>query len=124
MEVKAIAKYIRVSPRKMDLLVRGVKHMAPNHAVVVLEHTSKSGAKPLRKVIASALANATQKNIDQVLQFKTIEVLSAGGMKRHRPVSRGMAHSYKKRMSHVKVVLTDEKVNEQVKIEKKENKSS
>lgn len=107
MEVSATAKYIRVSPRKMELLAKSIKSMAPKQATQVLRLMNQSGALPLGKVILSALANAKNSNLaEDELGFKKIEVLPGSAMKRFRAVSRGMAHSYKKRMSHVKVVLT------------------
>jgi ribosomal protein L22 len=59
--------------------------------------------------MASAIANAMQKNAkEETLRTKIIEVMGAGGMKRWHAVSRGQAHGYKKRMTHIRVVLTDE----------------
>ena len=110
MEVQAISRYIRISPRKMQLLAREVHSMAPATAASMLTHLNKNGAQALKKLIESALANAKAKELPTAqLAFKHIEVVSGGAMKRFRAVSRGMAHTYKKRMSHVRVVLTDEK---------------
>lgn len=107
MEITATAKFIRVSPRKMELLVRGIKKFSPQTAVDTLKFTNKSGSVPLLKVIASALNNAKQAAIDTGdVRFKEIHVLPGGAMKRFRAVSRGMAHEYKKRMTHVTVILT------------------
>jgi large subunit ribosomal protein L22 len=78
-------------------------------ALAKLVVTSQAGASPLAKAIASALANATQKQADGgALKFKTIEIMGGPAMKRFRAVSRGQAHSYKKRMTHIRVILTDE----------------
>jgi len=110
MEVQAISRYIRISPRKMQLLAREVHSMAPATAASMLTHLNKNGAQALKKLIESALTNAKAKELQAAqLKFKHIEVVSGGAMKRFRAVSRGMAHTYKKRMSHVRVVLTDEK---------------
>lgn len=129
MDIIATSKYIRVSPRKLDLLVKSVRDLKPTQAVATLAYINKSGAAPLKKVIVSALANAKQQKIGtDLLTFKEIQVLSGSGMKRFRPVSRGMAHSYKKRMAHVKVILTETKPSvAEVKketVEKTEEKSS
>lgn len=111
MEIQATSQFIRVTPRKMQLLVKGIKSMHPSDAVVTLSYLKKSGAMPLKKVILSALANAKNKSVSDTknLEFKKIEILTGPVMKRFRPVSRGMAHQYKKRMSHIKVVLTENK---------------
>lgn len=123
MEATAITKYVRVSPRKLQLLVKSIRELTPADAVGQLKYLRKSGAVPLKKVIESALANAKQGNIgsESDLQFKQIAVLPAASMKRFRAVSRGMAHEYKKRMSHIRIVLTttDNKVKTEQKTERK-----
>jgi large subunit ribosomal protein L22 len=116
MDTQATARYIRISPRKMLLLVDSIKNQRPQQAVETLTYLHKSGAADLKKVIASALANAKNKNVAALtdLEFKHIDVLPGSAMKRFRAVSRGMAHTYKKRMSHVTVVL---RVNQKAKAE-------
>ncbi len=110
MKASATAKYIRVAPRKLLNLVGAIKNLRPTEALAKLEYTEKSGAKHLYKVIASAISNAKNLQIADAtgLTFEKIEVLPGSAMKRFRAVSRGMAHTYKKRMSHIRVVLTEE----------------
>ena len=109
MEFTATGKYTRVSPRKLALLARSVKDVTPLAAVVRLTHINKAGAQPLQKVINSVLANAKAQNANvNELKFKHIQVTPGSALKRFRAVSRGMAHSYKKRMSHIRVILTDD----------------
>lgn len=109
MDYSAVAKYIRMSPRKVGLVARAVKTLAPAAAIARLKRLPKRAAGPLSDVIVSALANAKEKKADtSKLTFKEISVLSGPVMKRWQPVSRGQAHAYKKRMTHIKVVLTDE----------------
>lgn len=109
MDYQATEKYIRVSTRKVRLVADSVRPMRPLDALAKLVTTAQSGASPLAKTIASALANASQKQADSAaLTFKTIEVMGGPAMKRFRAVSRGQAHSYKKRMTHIRVILTDE----------------
>lgn len=113
MDIQATAKYVRVSPRKLMLVADSVRQLSAKQAVATLMFINKSGARELRGVILSALANAKTKNVagaDELI-FKTLSVYPGSAMKRFRAVSRGMAHEYKKRMSHIKVVLT-EKTNE------------
>ena len=74
----------------------------------------KIAAIPMSTVIASAIANASQKQVKpEDLKFKTIEVMGGPVMKRFHAVSRGQAHSYKKRMTHVRIILTDEGVKKE-----------
>ncbi|MFZ5845129.1 MAG: large ribosomal subunit protein uL22 [Patescibacteria group bacterium] len=114
MEYQATAKYLRFSPRKALLVADSIRHLTPEAALVALANLPKAAAKPLIKVITSALANAKQKGIGtETLRFKTIEVMSAPALRRFRAVSRGMAHTYKKRMTHIRVVLIAKEVNSQ-----------
>lgn len=115
MQSQAISKFIRVSPRKMTLLATSIKSKRPDEALAMLKNMHKSGSSDLYKTISSAIANARVKNLDtNTLEFKEVSMMSAGGMKRFMPVSRGMSHSYKKRMSHIRVVLTNEKSDNQI----------
>ncbi len=105
----ATAKYIRRSTRKLRLVADSIRGLAPTEAVTHLERMMKQSAEPLADVIKSALANAKQKQVEAgAVRFKTIEIMGGPSMKRWRAVSRGQAHAYKKRMTHIRVVLTDE----------------
>lgn len=107
MEVKAEAKYIRISPRKVRLVVDAIKGLSPQRALEHLRFIKKRAAQPLMKVIKSAMANA-KKNFGlkvEDLKFKEIQVGEGPTLKRWRAVSRGRAHPIMKRTSHIKVVL-------------------
>lgn len=107
MEVQAQAKYIRLSPQKVRLVARLVQGMPANAALVILGQIPKVAAKPLILVIRSALANATHnlKLQSEDLKIKKIEVGEGPSFKRWRPQARGVAHPFKKRTSHLKVIL-------------------
>lgn len=110
MEYQATSKYIRTSTRKLRLVADSIRALSPVDAVVQLEVMTKHAATPLLAVVKSALANAKQKQVaEENLRFKTIEVMGGPVMKRWHAASRGQAHPYKKRMTHVRVILTDEK---------------
>ena len=80
---------------------------------------TKSAAEPLSKTITSAIANAKQKGIDaEVLRFKTIEIMGGPSMKRWNAVSRGQAHAFKKRMTHIRIILM-EAINKKKEVIKK-----
>ena len=109
MEYKATAKYVRVSTRKIRLVSRAVGRLRASDALVRLETMGKQAARPIRTVLASAITNARDSQLDpSKLTIKQIEVMGGPGMKRWRAISRGQAHGYKKRMTHIRVVLTDE----------------
>ena len=107
MEVKAIAKNIRLSPQKARLMVAQIKKMPPLQAVDSLNFTPQASAPILRKVILSAIANA-KNNLsleESSLKFKEIQIGKGPVYKRIRPVSRGRAHHILKRTSHIRIVL-------------------
>lgn len=109
MEYKATSKYIRTSTRKLRLIADAVRNLTPTVALAQLMQMPKLAALPLSKAIASAVANATQKQVkEESLKFLRIEVMGGPVMKRWHAVSRGQAHAFKKRMTHITVVLTDE----------------
>jgi large subunit ribosomal protein L22 len=108
MEYQATSKYIRVSTRKMRLVADAIRPLKPVLALAYLNEMPKHAAEPMAKVLASVLANAKQKNADvAMVQFKTIEVMGGPALKRFHAVSRGQAHAYKKRMTHVRIILED-----------------
>ena len=107
MDIKAEQKYLLISPKKVRVVVDAVRRMNPVLAAETLSLVRKSAAEPLRKVILSALANARVKGLSETsLIFKEIQVGEGPRLKRGNPVSRGQWHPIKKRMSHIKVVLT------------------
>ena len=110
MEYEATTKYVRVSTRKVRLVADSVRKLTPSAAIAVLSKMTKSASVPLSKTIASALANAKQKGaVADGLIFKIIEIMGGPGLKRWHAVSRGQAHSFKKRMTHIRIVLEDTK---------------
>ena len=110
MEVKARLKFVRVSPRKAQLVADLVRGKGSEEALNILTFTKKAAAKILIKLLKSAIANATQKkNIDVDLLFiKKITVDQGPTMKRFQPRALGRATTIRKRTSHINIVL-DEK---------------
>lgn len=109
-QVTATAKNIRISAKKVRMVVDQIKKMKVQDAMAILNYTIKSSSQPLKKVIASAVANA-KNNLgldEQSLKFKTIIVGEGPVYKRFRPVSRGRAHAILKRTSHIFVTLEGE----------------
>ena len=109
METQAIAKYLRVSPRKVRLSADLVRGKRVEEALNILSSTPKEGAKIVSKVVRSALANAGQnKSIDvDTLFIKTIFVNQGPTLKRFRPKPMGRAGRIRKRTCHVTVVLSE-----------------
>ena|SRR5579872_2590577 len=105
--VTATANNIRISEKKMKFLIDQIKKMNPQQAVAILDYTTKSSSQPLKKAIASAMANAKNNmGLDEnSLKFKSIFVTRGPMLKRFRPVSRGRAHAILKRTSHITITL-------------------
>ncbi|MBN2437060.1 MAG: 50S ribosomal protein L22 [Deltaproteobacteria bacterium] len=110
MEAKAVAKYIRMSPQKVRLVVDQVRGKKVEEAKQILLFTRKYAADPVNKVLLSALANAKQNpNIDENILFvKEIYVDQGPSLKRWRARAQGRAASIKKRTSHITVVLDEQ----------------
>jgi large subunit ribosomal protein L22 len=110
MEAKAVGKYIRLSPQKARLVADVVRGMDVDKALTTLRFMPKKGAGILRKVIESAVANATQdEHIDvDNLYIKKIFIDGGPSLKRISPRAMGRATGIIKRTSHITVVLDEE----------------
>jgi len=111
MDIRAVAKYIRIAPRKARLVADMVRGKPVSEALNILRYTSKKSAPLLRKVVDSALANAMQYDGTDVdaLFVRDIHVDGGPVLKRISPRAQGRATSIIKRSSHITVVL-DERV--------------
>lgn len=121
-------KFLLGSPRKLRLVVALIKKLKPVDAILKLPFISKKASGDLLKVVKSAVANARQQGAnDTDLIFKEIQVGQGPSLKRGRAASRGRWHPYKKRMSHITVVLTTKQLSSSavktVKEVKKEEKN-
>lgn len=108
MEVQTIQKYIHTSPRKLRLVADMVRGMDPDKALESLRFTNKAAADDLSKAIDTVLANAKQKGMEKII-FKSVEINEGPKMKRFRAGARGRVKPYKRRMAHIKIVLSDGK---------------
>lgn len=110
MIIKAEKKFIKIAPRKLRLIADMVRKMSIEKAMAILPHLNKRGAKPFLKVIQTAVANAKQAGFgDDVLSFESVQISDGPKLKRFRPVSKGRAHSYMRRMSHIRIELKTQK---------------
>jgi large subunit ribosomal protein L22 len=107
-EVRAVARYVRMSPQKVRLVADLVRGKRAKDALELLRFTPKAAAEPISKVIASAIANAVENKqlADSDLVISKIYV--DGGPIRHwrRFAARGRFRPIKRRSSHITVVLT------------------
>ena len=109
MEARAEAKYVRISPLKVNYICKEIRGKQVDEALAILRFTPKRGAKLLEKVLNSAVANAENNfnlNRDQLYVTKAY-ANQAPTMKRYRPKAKGMAHPILKRSSHIGVVVAE-----------------
>ena len=108
-EVRAVAKYIRMSPRKVRLVVDLVRGRQVEEALQILDLTPKAAAEPVAKVIRSAAANADENlglSMDD-LYIARITADEGPTLKRGRPGARGRFKPLLKRSTHISVVLAE-----------------
>lgn len=107
MEYVAISKNIRISPRKVRLVADAVKNLKVDSAMSALATLNKRAAMPVRKTLESAIANAVNnfKAERDSLLIKEIMVGEGSALKRYHYAARGRVRPYKRRSSHIRIVL-------------------
>lgn len=106
--VRAYAKGVDQTPRKVSIVASLVRGRSVADALVILEHTPRRSAVVVRKTIASAQANAVNNHgLDpKTLELTTISVTAGPRLKRFKPHMRGMARPFQKKTSHILVEVT------------------
>ena len=108
METKAQAKYIRIAPRKVQVIIPAIKGRKVEEAISILQFMPRKGARILQKVLHSAVANAEQNKVDiDTLVVKTVLVDGGPTLKRFMPRAMGRANPILKRTSHITVFLEE-----------------
>ncbi len=108
METKAQAKYIRIAPRKVQVIIPAIKGRKVEDAISILQFMPRKGARILQKVLHSAVANAEQNKVDiDTLVVKTVLVDGGPTLKRFMPRAMGRANPILKRTSHITVFLEE-----------------
>jgi len=109
MESRAVARYIRVSPRKVRLIMDEIRGRKIEEALNQLSFAPQKGAFILKKLINSAVANAEQNfemDVDKLF-IKQIFADEGPTLKRFRPRAMGRGARIRKRTSHLTVVLDE-----------------
>jgi large subunit ribosomal protein L22 len=109
-EARALARYVRLSPQKARLVIDLIRGRDAGAALSLLRFTKKRAAKPIEKVLQSAIANAEQKSetvdVDR-LYVKHAVVNEGSRWKRLRPAPYGRAYTYKHRTSHIEIAVAE-----------------
>ncbi|HSX34509.1 MAG TPA: 50S ribosomal protein L22 [Candidatus Saccharimonadales bacterium] len=110
MPVQAIAKGVRMSPRKVGVVAALVRGRTVADALVILDHTPRRTALQVKKTIMSARANADHNHNykPDTLRIIEISVTSGPRLKRFRPAAHGRALPFMRRTSHIRVVVEGE----------------
>ena len=109
MEATAKATYVRISPRKVQIVLDLIRNQPTDKAMAILQYTPKAACEPVLKVLKSAIANAENNNGMKKENLYIAECYANQGptMKRVRPRAQGRAYRILKRMSHITVVLDE-----------------
>ena len=109
MEATAKATYVRISPRKVQIVLDLIRNQPADKAMAILQYTPKAACEPVMKVLKSAIANAENNNGMDRSKLYVEECYANQGptMKRVRPRAQGRAYRIEKRMSHITVVLNE-----------------
>lgn len=109
MEVTAKLRYARIAPRKIRLVAGLIRGKDVNEAMQILSFTQKRSAPVLKKLLASALANADQKKTIDLdnLFVKSLTVDQGPVLKRYLPRAMGRASEIRKKTSHINLVLDE-----------------
>ena len=111
MEAKAVAKYMRISPRKARQVIDLIRGKEIGEALGILKNTPKKAAGMIEKVVNSAVANAENNHEMFADELYISEAFADEGptMKRIRPRAMGQASPINKRTTHITIIVSDKK---------------
>jgi large subunit ribosomal protein L22 len=110
-QAKAIAKTVRIAPRKVRLVIDLIRGKQIGEAVAILQLTPKAASPVVEKVLKSAVANAEHNYDLDINNLVVSEIFVDEGptLKRFRPRAMGRASAINKRTSHITVVVSEKK---------------
>ena len=106
---KAYLRYVRISPRKIQIVCDLIRGKDAGTAMAILAQTPKAASEPLTKLLKSAVANAENNFGMDPAKLVVSEVFATPGpiLKRVRPSSHGRAFRVLKRTSHITIVVKE-----------------
>lgn len=112
MEARAELRQVRISPRKVGIVLDLIRNKPCDVAMAILKHTPKSACEPLMKLLKSAMANAENNHSMDLSRCYVAECHCGAGvtLKRIRPKDHGRAHRILKRTSHMTIVLKEREI--------------
>ncbi len=109
MEARAILRFARIAPRKVQIVLDLIRNQPADVAMAILKHTPKAASEPLEKLLKSAIANAENNySMDRNNLYVAECFVSPGPtLKRIMPRAQGSANRILKRTSHITLVLKE-----------------
>ena len=109
MEARAYLNYVRISPRKVSIVLDLIRNKPCDLSLAILKHTAKAACEPLEKLLKSAMANAENNHNMDVSKLYVAECSVSQGptLKRIRPRAQGRAFRINKKTSHITLVLKE-----------------
>ncbi|MBQ8210673.1 MAG: 50S ribosomal protein L22 [Clostridia bacterium] len=109
MEARAKATFVRIAPRKVQIVLDLIRNKPADEAMAILKYTPKAACEPLAKLLKSAMANAENNYDMDVSRLYVAECTVSQGptLKRIRPRSKGRAYRINKKTSHITLVLKE-----------------
>lgn len=111
MEAKAVAKYVRISPRKARQVIDLIRGKSVREARAILKFVPNKGAEIIEKVLKSAVSNAEhnyEMDVDSLVVSRCF-VDEGPTLKRYKPRAMGRADAIRKRTSHITVIVSEKK---------------
>ena len=110
MEARAIARFVRYAPRKVNQVLTVIRNQRVDKAFEILSFLPKNATELVEKVLKSAVANAGRLKDFSGLKVKEAWVGQGPTLKRMRPGPMGRGLGYKRKTSHLTIIVTDEGV--------------
>ena len=109
MEARAKATFVRIAPRKVQIVLDLIRNKPAEEAMAILKFTPKAACEPVAKLLKSAVANAENNNDMDVTRLYVAECSVSQGptLKRIRPRAQGRAFRINKKTSHITLVLKE-----------------
>lgn len=108
MEAKAIARFVRVGPRKVGQVLELIRKKSVKESFNILRFTPKAACKVVEKVLKSSLSNLKSRKHPEEIYVKEAYVSHGPSLKRMRPMAMGRGAFIRRRFCHVTIVVTDE----------------
>ena len=110
MESRAQANYVRISPRKVKIVLDLIRNKPVDVAMAITRNTPKAACEPIGKLLKSAVANAENNHNMDINNLYVAECFACPGpiLKRIRPRAQGRAYRIEKRTSHITLVLKEQ----------------